>query len=160
MRSKESAGLLLFRRNPGGPGNIEVLLAHPGGPFWKDRDAGAWTIPKGGLEDGEDPLAAAIREFAEETGFDATGPYVSLGSITQRGGKLVHAWAFEGDCDPAQLVSVTCTTEWPPRSGRQITVPEIDRARFFSLTDARPVINVAQVELLDRLLKHLDDAGS
>jgi predicted NUDIX family NTP pyrophosphohydrolase len=145
---KESAGLLMFRRSPGG---IEVLLAHPGGPFWKDRDAGAWTLPKGGIHAGEEAVDSAIREFREETGLTARGPFLPLGSVTQRGGKTVHAWAFEGDCDPSQLTSVTCTTEWPPRSGKRIEVPEIDRCEFFSLAAARRVINVAQVELLDRL---------
>ena len=132
-----------------------MLLAHPGGPFWRDKDAGAWTIHKGGIDPGEDSLQAAIREFDEETGFAAAGPFLSLGAITQRGGKIVHAWAFEGDCDPMELRSVTCMTEWPPGSGRQIEVPEIDRARFFSLVEARHAINVAQIELLDRLAANL-----
>jgi predicted NUDIX family NTP pyrophosphohydrolase len=148
MLKKESAGLLMFRRNGGA---IEVLLAHPGGPFWQSRDAGAWTLPKGGIHRGEDPLETALREFHEETGFTATGPFLPLGSITQLGGKTVHAWAFEGDCDPSALRSVTCTTEWPPRSGRRIVVPEVDRCQFFSLDKARRAINVAQVPLLDRL---------
>lgn len=151
---KESAGLLLFRRCDGG---LKVLLAHPGGPFWQHRDAGAWTIPKGGIDPGEELLQAAIREFTEETGFAARGPFVPLGSITQRGGKVVHAWAFEGDCDPSCLTSVTTMTEWPPGSGRRIEVPEIDRARFFSMAEARRAINVAQVELLDRLLRKLSE---
>jgi predicted NUDIX family NTP pyrophosphohydrolase len=138
----------MFRRAAAG---IEVLLAHPGGPFWATRDAGAWTIPKGGMHPGEDPLDAAIREFKEETGFEACAPYVPLGSIIQRGGKTVHAWAFEGTCDPAALVSVETSTEWPPRSGRRITIPEIDRAQFFTLDAARRAINVGQVPLLDRL---------
>ena len=146
---RESAGLLLFRRPNGA---VEVLLAHPGGPFWQRRDEGAWTIPKGGIDRHEAPLEAAQREFFEETGFRPEGPFLSLGSIKQRGGKTVHAWAFEGDCDPSQLTSVTCMTEWPPGSGRQIEVPEIDRAQFFSIDQARRAINVAQVELLDRLL--------
>lgn len=154
---RESAGLLLFRRRHG---RLEVLLAHPGGPFWEHRDDGAWTIPKGGIHAGEDPLQTAIREFAEETGFRASGPFLPLGSITQRGGKIVHAWAFEGDCDPARLRSVTCHTEWPPGSGRKIEVPEIDRARFFSIAEARTKINVAQVELLDRLASLLASSES
>jgi predicted NUDIX family NTP pyrophosphohydrolase len=152
MPQKESAGLLMFRRSAG---QLEVLLAHPGGPFWQARDAGAWTIPKGGIHAGEDPLDTARREFIEETGFQPAGPFLPLGSITQRGGKVVHAWAFEGDCDPSTLVSVTCTTEWPPRSGRQIEIPEIDRAQFFPLDAARIAINVAQIELLDRLERTL-----
>ena len=126
MRHKESAGLLLFRRREG---YLEVLLGHPGGPYWAHRDDGAWSIPKGGMNPGEDPLAAAQREFLEETGFTPCGPYLPLGHVTQRGGKVVHAWAFEGDCDPARLVSNLCTVEWPPRSGRFQSFPEIDRAR-------------------------------
>jgi len=148
MRNKESAGLLLFRRREG---KLEVLLGHPGGPYWAHRDDGAWSIPKGGMNPGEDALAAAQREFLEETGFSPCGPYLPLGQIVQRGGKVVHAWAFEGDCDPVALQSITTTTEWPPRSGRMITVPELDRVRFFSLSEGRLAINVAQVELLDRL---------
>jgi predicted NUDIX family NTP pyrophosphohydrolase len=151
-RSKESAGLLMFRRSGH---SVEVLLGHPGGPFWSNRDAGAWTIPKGGIHDGEAPLQTAIREFEEETGFAPCRPFIPLGQITQRSGKLVHAWAFEGDCDPATVVSVTTTTEWPPRSGRHIEIPEIDRVAFFSLDDARRAINVGQIELLDRLAAHL-----
>lgn len=153
--SKESAGLLLFRRPAGG---LEVLLGHPGGPFWTTRDAGAWTIPKGGIHAGESPLETAIREFTEETGFEPCEPFVPLGTITQRSGKVVHAWAFEGDCDPSKLVSVTALTEWPPRSGRQIEIPEIDRVAFFTIAAARRAINVAQVELLERLQRHLGGA--
>jgi predicted NUDIX family NTP pyrophosphohydrolase len=148
MAHKESAGLVMFRR---GDDEIEVLLGHPGGPFWQERHTGAWSIPKGGIHPGETLLEAAIREFHEETSLDATGPFIPLGSIVQRSGKLVHAWAFEGDCDTASLTSVSTITEWPPRSGRYIEVPEIDRVSFFTLTDARTVINVAQAELLDRL---------
>jgi predicted NUDIX family NTP pyrophosphohydrolase len=148
MAQKESAGLLLYRRTHG---RIEVLLAHPGGPYWSGRHDGAWTIPKGGIHPGEDPLQSAIREFTEETSFVPSGPFLSLGRITQRSGKLVYAWAFEGDCDPSRVSSVMTTTEWPPRSGKVIEVPEIDRAAFFSLDEGRRAINVAQAELLDRL---------
>lgn len=155
---KESAGLLLFRRRRGSP--LEVLLGHPGGPFWTARDAGAWTIPKGGMHPGEEPLATAIREFAEETGFEPSPPYVPLGCITQRGGKIVHAWAFEGDCDPACMVSVMASVEWPPRSGRTIEVPEIDRVAFFAIPEAKRAINVAQIELLDRLGSYLISTGT
>ena len=147
---KESAGLLMYRRPKAAA--LEVLLGHPGGPFWTSRDYGAWTIPKGGIHSGENPLDTAIREFTEETGVVPAAPYVPLGHITQRGGKLVHAWAFEGDCDPARLTSVTTTVEWPPRSGRILEVPEIDRVAFFPITDAKRAINVAQIELLDRLV--------
>jgi predicted NUDIX family NTP pyrophosphohydrolase len=150
MPRKESAGLLMFRRCDG---ELEVLLAHPGGPFWATRDAGAWTIPKGGIDRGEEPLQTAIREFSEETGFTAAGPFLPLGSVTQLGGKVVHAWGFEGDCDPSRLRSLMAHTEWPPRSGRRIEVPEIDRVAFFSLGDARRAINVAQVAFLDRLAR-------
>ena len=128
MRQKESAGLLLFRWN--GP-ELEVLLGHPGGPYWSSKDEGAWSIPKGGIMPGEDPLQGAIREFTEETGFAPAGPFLPLGSITQRSGKIVYAWAFEGDCDPAQIVSIMTTTEWPPRSRRIIEIPELDRVAFF-----------------------------
>ncbi len=143
--------MLLYRRTAAGP--IEVLLGHPGGPFWAGRDDGAWTIPKGGIHSGEDPFQTAVREFVEETGFTPAGPYVPLGSITQRGGKIVHAWAFEGDCDPVRIASVLTTVEWPPRSGKMIDVPEIDRVAFFPDAEARRAINVAQVELLDRLAR-------
>jgi predicted NUDIX family NTP pyrophosphohydrolase len=153
MAGRESAGLMLFRRRSG---RIEVLLAHPGGPFWASKDRGAWTIPKGGLHHGESALDAAVREFQEETGFAVRPPFVPLGSVRQLSGKIVHAWAFEGDCDPDRLVSVTAMTEWPPRSGRRIEVPEIDRARFFSIEDARDAINAGQAPLLDRLREALE----
>ena len=148
LTSRESAGLLLFRRREE---HIEVLLGHPGGPYWTGRHEGAWSIPKGGILPGEDPLQAAIREFTEETGFTPTGPFIPLGTIVQRSGKTVHAWAFEGDWDPASLVSIATTTEWPPRSHRMIEIPELDRAGFFSISEARRLINVAQAELLGRL---------
>ena len=127
------------------------MLAHPGGPFWTGRHDGAWSIPKGGIQPGEEPLQTAIREFMEETGFAPTGPYSPLGRITQRSGKIVYAWAFEGDCDPTAVKSNMTTTEWPPRSGQHIDIPEVDRAEFFALDEARRAINVAQAELLDRL---------
>jgi predicted NUDIX family NTP pyrophosphohydrolase len=147
--AKQSAGLLMFRRGPTG---LEVLLAHPGGPFWQARDAGAWTIPKGAIEPGEDGLEAAIREFREETGFEPCGPYLPLGSVTQRGGKVVHAWAFEGDCDPGAVKSLETSTEWPPRSGTRHTFPEVDRVAFYGPAEARTAINVAQAEFVDRLI--------
>jgi predicted NUDIX family NTP pyrophosphohydrolase len=149
MAVKASAGLLMFRRT-GGP--IEVLLAHPGGPFWAARHEGAWTIPKGGIHDGEPPLDSARREFKEETGFEPSGPYLALGHVVQRSGKTVHAWAFEGDCDPEALVSMETTVEWPARSGRRLVVPEVDRVRFFPADEAREAINVAQAAFLDRLV--------
>ena len=144
----------MFRRAHG-PGSLEFFLAHPGGPFWANRDEGAWTIPKGGVEAGEDILAAALREFREETGIEATGPYMSLGSIRQRAGKIVHAWAWEGDADPASIVSNTMTTEWPRGSGRTITFPEIDRCGWFDAESAQSRINAAQGELLLRLARML-----
>jgi predicted NUDIX family NTP pyrophosphohydrolase len=150
MPRKESAGLLMFRC--GTAPAPEVLLAHPGGPYWERRHEGSWSIPKGGRDHEETLLEAALREFREETGFEPTAPFHTLGSVTQRSGKVVHAWAFEGDCDPASARSITTTTEWPPRSGRRIEVPEIDRVQFFSIEDARLVINTGQARLLDRLL--------
>src|SRR5262245_3665404 len=151
MPNKESAGLLLFRRRNG---QIEVLLAHPGGPFWVKRDEGAWTIPKGGLHPGETALDAAIREFTEETGFKVSGPFIPLGDVTLKSGKRVLAWAVEGDCDPALLISNTTTVEWPPRSGKRMTIPEVDKVNFFSIADARVAINPAQALLLDRLVEN------
>jgi len=155
-RHKESAGLLMFRRRDGVPdGGIEVLLAHPGGPYWSSREEGAWTIPKGGIHPGEGRLDTAIREFTEETGFVPAPPYIDLGHIVQKSGKTVHAWAFEGDADTSTLTSAMTTTEWPPRSGKWISVPEIDRAEFFTVGAARTRLNAAQVELLDRLVEKL-----
>ena len=149
MRTNVSAGLLMFRRRDG---QVEVLLVHPGGPFFRDKDAGAWTIPKGEAAPGEDLLARAEIEFAEELGLTIGGDRILLGSIKQKGGKTVHAWAFEGDL-PAdfELKSNLFELEWPPRSGRTVRFPEVDRASFFSLAEARERINPAQRELLDRL---------
>jgi len=143
-----SAGLLLFRRRPSG---LEVFLAHPGGPFWRDRDAGAWTIPKGLVEQGEDLLAAAEREFLEETGIRPAPPFLPLGSIRQKGGKVVHAWAWEGDADPSAVRSNVMRTEWPRGSGRWLEFPEVDRCAWFGTVTAGARINSAQRELIDRL---------
>jgi predicted NUDIX family NTP pyrophosphohydrolase len=152
--AKESAGILLYRIGPDGP---KVLLAHPGGPFWAKRDLGAWSIPKGELEPGEDPRASALREFEEELGTaPPAGPLIELGSVTQSSGKRVTAWAVEGDLDPATVRSNTFTTEWPPHSGRMGEFPEIDRVAWFDPEEARRRINTAQVELIDRLLGQLD----
>jgi predicted NUDIX family NTP pyrophosphohydrolase len=147
-RSGVSAGILLFRRRGVG---IEVLLAHPGGPFWRGRDAGAWTIPKGLVAPGEALLDAARRELREETGLVPDGPFLSLGSVRQKAGKTVHAWACEGDADPATVTSNTTTIEWPRGSGRRITYPEVDRCGWFALEEARDKLNPAQSELLGRL---------
>jgi predicted NUDIX family NTP pyrophosphohydrolase len=149
---KRSAGLIMYRRTAAG---LEVLLVHPGGPFWASKDKGAWLIPKGEYADGEQPLEAAQREFREETGFVAQGPYLELGTVRQPGGKIVAAWGFEGDHDPGDLISNTFLMEWPPRSGRQIDIPEIDRGRWFSVPDAREHILQSQAPLLDALCRAL-----
>jgi predicted NUDIX family NTP pyrophosphohydrolase len=128
-----------------------VFLAHPGGPFWKGKDAGAWTIPKGVAESGEDLLPAACREFEEETGVKPEPPFISLGSIRQKAGKLVHAWAWEGDADPTQVTSNSMRTEWPRGSGRWLTFPEVDRCAWFDPRMAREKINPAQAAFIDRL---------
>lgn len=145
---KLSAGLLMYRR---ADGHVEVLLVHPGGPFFRHKDEGAWSIPKGEIEPGEDLLAAAQREFEEEVSLRPAGPFTALSPVKQKGGKTVHAWAFEGDCDPAAIESNTFPIEWPPRSGRQSEFPEIDRAEFFDLATARRKINVGQAPLIDEL---------
>jgi predicted NUDIX family NTP pyrophosphohydrolase len=132
-------------------GELEVFLIHPGGPFWAKKDKGAWTIPKGEYEKDEDPLTAAKREFQEETGFTAAGRFLDLGSIKQPGGKIITAWAFKGDSDPADLVSNTCLIEWPPHSGRSLEIPEADQGRCFGMTEARESIRKDQEQLLDRL---------
>jgi predicted NUDIX family NTP pyrophosphohydrolase len=145
---KKSAGLLFFRDAGGG---LEVLLVHPGGPFWEKKDAGAWSIPKGGIEEGEDPLAAARREFEEETGTRPAGEAIALSPRRQPGGKLVYAWAMRGDLDPAGMTSTTYSMEWPPRSGRRQEFPEVDRAAWFTLEDARQKILKGQAPFLDDL---------
>lgn len=137
-------------------GELEVFLAHPGGPYWRDRDIGGWSIPKGEVEAGEDLEAAAVREFAEEIGVTPQGPRISLGSIRQRGGKTVHCWAFAGEWEDGRVPdSNTFELEWPRGSGTMVAFPEVDRAAFFSTATARVKINVAQVELIERLAAHL-----
>jgi predicted NUDIX family NTP pyrophosphohydrolase len=144
--AKVSAGILMYRRDGG---ETRVLLVHPGGPFFRSKDLGAWTIPKGEIEPGEDPLATARREFAEELGTAPAGPFVALGTIRQKGGKTVHAWASPGDLDVARIHSNTVSMTWPPRSGKTIDFPEVDRAQWFDLPAARVKINPAQVKFLD-----------
>lgn len=141
----------MYRRKSG----LEVFLVHPGGPFWAKKDAASWTIPKGQYEDDEPALEAAKREFTEETGFVADGNFLELGVIKQPSGKLVSAWAFEGDCEPSQLVSNFCKVEWPPRSGRLIDCPEVDRGEWFPIPEAKKRISIGQVPLLDRLVEAL-----
>jgi predicted NUDIX family NTP pyrophosphohydrolase len=148
---RQSAGLLMYRLPPAAAPELEVFLVHPGGPFWARKDEGAWTIPKGEYDDTEDPLAAAQREFIEETGFPVAGPFLPLGEITQKNRKRVTAWAFAGDCDPTRLVSNTCTVEWPPRSGRRIEIPEVDRGQWFSPAEARQSLRAEQHPLLATL---------
>ena len=147
MAIRHSAGLLMFRRRTGRP---EVFLVHPGGPFWKRKDRGVWSIPKGEFTD-EAPLDAARREFQEETGFTAYGDFLPLETIRQAGGKIVHAWVVEGDCDPEAARSNTFTMEYPPHSGRIESFPEVDRAAWFPLPEARDVILKSQQPLLDQL---------
>ena len=158
MPSKTSAGLLMFRtRNAG----LEVLLVHPGGPFFQNKDEGAWTIPKGEATEGEDLLARARIEFQEELGIGARGSWMDLGSVKQKGGKTVRAWAFAGELnEDFTLVSNTFEMEWPPRSGKVRQFPEVDRASFFPLKEARRKINVAQTVFIDRLIEQLNSRES
>jgi predicted NUDIX family NTP pyrophosphohydrolase len=150
---KKSAGLLVYRHSANQSG-LEVLLVHPGGPFWRNKDQGAWTIPKGEFDDDEDPLAAAKREFKEETGSPSpSGQPIQLTPIRQKGGKVVHAWAIEGDFDPATLKSNWFEMEWPPRSGKVERFPEIDRAEWFTTEVATGKILQGQQELLGELLR-------
>jgi predicted NUDIX family NTP pyrophosphohydrolase len=159
MATKHSAGVLLFRDAAAAP---EILLVHPGGPFWANRDLGAWTIPKGELEDGEEARDCALRELGEELG-DAPAvdreSLVALGSVRQKAGKVVEAWAAEGDFDPALLSSNTFALEWPPRSGSQREFPEVDRAEWFDPEQARRKILPAQEPFIDRLLEYLGQAA-
>jgi len=145
---KTSAGILLFRLNKKKP---EVFLVHPGGPFWKNKDEGAWWIPKGEYDESEDPLKAAIREFEEETGITLSGDFIPLSTVKLKSGKYVKAWALEKDLDPAKIKSNTFLLEFPPKSGRQIEVPEVDKAEWFSLEDAKVKVNIGQVPLLEEL---------
>ena len=151
--AKRTAGILLFREAPGG---LEVLLVHPGGPFWTRKDEGAWTIPKGLVDDGEDPFDAAKREFIEETGGTPDGEAIALAPLRQPSGKIIHAWAMRGAFDPAALTSNTFLMEWPPASGRQREFPEVDRAGWFSMEEASRKILKGQAPLLRELRQKLD----
>jgi predicted NUDIX family NTP pyrophosphohydrolase len=157
--AKRSAGLVMYRRHED---HLEVFLVHPGGPFWARKDLGAWSISKGEYVEGELPLDAARREFQEETGFAVEGEFLELGTVQQAGGKVVSAWAFEGDCDPSKLASNRCQIEWPPRSGRQIEIPEVDRGGWFSIAEAKERILKSQAPFLERLsqlLSHPERPG-
>jgi predicted NUDIX family NTP pyrophosphohydrolase len=136
-------------------GCLEVLLVHPGGPYWANKDLGVWSIPKGEYDPGEDPLEAAKREFEEETGLVATDKFMPLTALKQRSGKVISAWAFQGDCDPTTIKSNTFLMEWPPRSGKQQSFPEVDRAGWFSISVAKGKINKGQVRFLDELASNL-----
>ncbi|KPK91068.1 MAG: NUDIX hydrolase [Deltaproteobacteria bacterium SM23_61] len=146
--AKKSAGLLMFRRVSGG---VEVFLVHPGGPFWARKDEGAWSIPKGEYASGEDPLETARREFQEETGFQASGEFIPLTSLKQPSGKVISAWALEGDCDAASIRSNTFSMEWPPRSGKQQEFPEVDRAGWFTIPAGKEKILKGQAPFLEEL---------
>ena len=149
---KQSAGLLMYRRRSE---NVEVLLVHPGGPFWATKDLAAWSLPKGEYPEGEDPFATAVREFEEETSMRPDGQFIPLGQIRQPSGKLVTAWAFEGDCDPTTIKSNLFSMEWPKRSGKMAEYPEIDRGDWFTFAVARRKIHRGQVGFLERLAQHL-----
>ena len=153
---QRSAGILVFRRRDEA---IEVLLVHPGGPFWASKDEGAWSIPKGGYEPGEDPLAAARREFAEETGAQVEGEAMALGSFRQSAAKIVDVWAVEGEFDPAHLNSNTFAMQWPPRSGRMGEFPEVDRAQWFTPAEAARKILKGQRPMLQALLQQLGEGA-
>lgn len=147
---KRSAGILLYRHKGK---NVEVFLVHPGGPFWTKKDDGAWTVPKGAIEPGEDPLAAARREFTEETGFTVDGDFIELGSFKQPGGKHVLVWALEGDCDAAELASNEFEMDWPPHSGKRQRFPEVDRGGWFGVEEARGKLLIGQRPMLQTFLE-------
>jgi predicted NUDIX family NTP pyrophosphohydrolase len=149
---KMSAGILMFRKRGAA---LEVLPVHPGGPFWKNKDAGVWSIPKGEYAEDEEPLVAAKRELFEETGIEARGDLVPLGQIQQSSGKIVSGWAMEGDCSPEEIRSNTLAMEWPPKSGRMQQFPEIDRAEWFGVAEAKERMVKAQTAFLDRLVEQI-----
>jgi len=157
LMSKQSAGLLLFRKVSA---DIEILLVHPGGPYWATKDEGAWSIPKGEFDQNEDPLDAAKREFMEETGFAPSGEFIPLEAVRQTNSKTIHAWAIEGDFDPATLQSNTFSLEWPPKSGRQEQFPEVDHAAWFSMGAAKRKILKGQTPFLKQLQEMLGQMGS
>ncbi|HVE70316.1 MAG TPA: NUDIX domain-containing protein [Thermoanaerobaculia bacterium] len=156
MPAKTSAGIVLYRRRGEG---LEVFLVHPGGPFWAKKDLGAWSIPKGEIDEGEDPAAAAMREFSEETGFAVEGELRALKPLRQPSGKTVVAFAVEGDCDPAQLRSNLFSMEWPPKSGKRAEFPEVDRGAWFPIEEARTKILKGQAPFLDELKDRRRPAG-
>jgi predicted NUDIX family NTP pyrophosphohydrolase len=153
---KKSAGILLFRRRKE---QVQVFLVHPGGPFWKGKEAGAWSVPKGEFEEGEAPLEAARREFREETGQEVEGSFIPLSPIRQKGGKLVHTWAVEGDINADEIRSNTFRQEWPYKSGQWQEFPEVDKAAWFEWEDAKTMINPAQAGLIDELRERLQSSG-
>jgi predicted NUDIX family NTP pyrophosphohydrolase len=151
MAKRNAAGLLLYRRR----GEPEIFLVHPGGPFWAKKDAGAWSLPKGEIGESEDPLQAAKREFTEETGFPIAGEFQPLEPLKQSGGKVVHVWAIEADCDPSQVRSNLFSMEWPPKSGKTQKFPEVDRAAWFNIPEARKRILAGQIGFIDQLISVL-----
>jgi predicted NUDIX family NTP pyrophosphohydrolase len=153
MAKKESAGILMYRQHNS---TLEVFLVHPGGPYWAKKDMGAWSIPKGEFDEGEDRLKAAKREFQEETGFLPEGSFVALTPVKQPGGKMVHAWAVQGDCDAKRIVSNRFSIEWPPRSGKRQEFPEVDRAGWFTLDVANEKILKGQLGFLEELKRIVD----
>jgi len=156
MATKRSAGIVLYRVRDG---DLEVFLVHPGGPYWSNQDDGAWSIPKGEFEEGDDPLAAARREFREETGFEVSGPFHALSPLKQPSGKVIHAWAVEGEINPARVASNTFSMEWPPHSGKQQDFPEVDKAAWFSLAIAQKKLVPGQRGFLDQLQQIMKDSG-
>ena len=147
---KKSAGILLYRKNGS---RLEVLLVHPGGPFWKNKDEGAWSVPKGEFNDDENALDAAKREFKEETGFSCSGNFLELSPVKQKSGKMVYAWALEKDIDTSKIKSNEFEMEWPPKSGKQQRFPEIDKAQWFAAAEAKQKINASQAGFIDELIR-------
>jgi predicted NUDIX family NTP pyrophosphohydrolase len=156
MAKKNSAGILLYRL---GRSTLEVFLVHPGGPFWRNKDAGAWSIPKGEFDEDENPLEAAKREFQEETGCSVEGEFIELAPLQQPGGKVVYAWAVEGECQAESIKSNTFSLEWPPRSGKRQEFPEVDKARWFTLEVAKQKVLPGQVGFLHELQRRISAAG-